>query len=214
MNLKLTFSWRVHLPHDLPLNLPELSEKESINFESQIDIFCRGRSATWSAWAVREGIYQYESQISIFWGGSRSTTWSAWAVRVGVYQYESQIDIFWGVHLPLDLPELSEWESISLNLKLPFLGGEICHLICLSCQSRNLSVWISNCHFWEGRSATWSALAVRVGINVYESQIAIFWGDTSATWSAWALRVGIYQYESQIDIFWEDLLLDLPELSE
>ena len=33
---------------------------------------------------------------------------SAWALRVGIYQYESQIAIFWGLDLPLDLPELSE----------------------------------------------------------------------------------------------------------
>ena len=97
-------------------------------------------SATWSAWALRvRRIYQYESQVTIL-GGCTSATWSAWALRVGIYQYESQITIFWGVDLPLDLPELSEEESISM----------ICHLVCLSCQSRNLSVWISNCHFWGG----------------------------------------------------------------
>ena len=90
-----------------------------------------------------------------------------------------------------------------MNLKLTFWGGEICHLICLSCQSRHLSVWILNCHFLKGTSSTWSAWAVRVGIYQYESQIDIFWVGRSATWSAWALWVGIYQYESQITIFWE-----------
>ena len=35
------------------------------------------------------------------------------------------------VDLPPGLPELSEWKSISINLKLPFSGGGlICHLIC------------------------------------------------------------------------------------
>ena len=53
-----------------------------------------------------------------------------------------------GVILPRDLSEFSEYESTSRNFKLPF-HWEICHLICLSSQSGNLSVGISNCHFWE-----------------------------------------------------------------
>ena len=60
---------------DPPLDLPELSEKE---FHIAI---LGGRAATWSTQALRVGIYQYESQIAIFW---------------------------WWVDLPLDLPELSE----------------------------------------------------------------------------------------------------------
>ena len=93
-----------------------------------------------------------------------------------------------------------------MNLKLPFCGGSRCHLICLSSQSSNLSVWIWNCFFLGGRSATWSATwsawALRVGIYHYESQIAIVQGGRSTTWSTWALRIGVYQYESQITIFW------------
>ena len=33
------------------------------------------------------------------------------------------MSIYWGVVLPLDLPELSEFESISRNFKLPFYRG-------------------------------------------------------------------------------------------
>ena len=144
-------------------------------YESQNCHFLGGRSAScsawvvrWSAWALRVGIYQYESQVTIFHGG-RSATWSAtcsaWALRVGIYQYESQI--------------------------ATSLGDRSGTLICLSSESRNLSVWISNCHFLGGRSGTWSARALRVGIYQYECQIQHFlgWGR-SATWSAWALRVG------------------------
>ena len=118
-------------------------------YESQIAISWGIDLPLWSAWALRVGIYQYESQIAIFWGG-RSGTWSARALRVGIYQYECQFSISWdGIDLPLDLPELWEWQCI----------------------------WISNCHLvrWT-RSATWSASALRVGIHQYESQIAIFLG--------------------------------------
>ena len=41
---------------------------------------------------------------------------------LGIFLYESQIAISGRVDLPLDLPEDSEWESISMNLKSPFLG--------------------------------------------------------------------------------------------
>ena len=167
-------------------------------YESQI-ILWGSRSATWSAWALRVASYQIWISNYCFPGG-RSATWSAWALRVAIYQYEFQIIIAGEVDLPLGLPpglppglpELSEQECISMNLKSPFSGGLICHLICLSSQSRNLSAWMSNCHF--------------------------LWG-WSATWSDWALRIGIYQYESQITVFQGvnlplDLPPGLPELSE
>ena len=53
-------------------------------------------------------------------------------------------------------------QSISRNFKLPF-HWEICHLICLSSQSKHLSVGFWKCQF-TGGSATWSAWALRVGI--------------------------------------------------
>ena len=81
--------------------------------------------------------------------GGRSATWSVWTLRTGIYQYQFQITILWGVDLPLDLPELSEQESISVNFKLPFYGG---------------------------RSATWSAWAHRVGVYQYQFQITILLG--------------------------------------
>ena len=81
--------------------------------------------------------------------GGRSATWSVCTLRVGIYQYQFQITILWGVDLPLDLPELSEQESISVNFKLPFYGG---------------------------RSATWSAWAHRVGVYQYQFQITILLG--------------------------------------
>ena len=57
-------------------------------------------------------MYQYDSQIAIFYRG-RSATWSAWVLRVEIYQYEYQISIFLGeldvaLDLPAGLPELSE----------------------------------------------------------------------------------------------------------
>ena len=57
-------------------------------------------------------MYQYDSQIAIFYRG-RSATWSAWVLRVEIYQYESEIAIFLGVEdlaldLPPGLPELLE----------------------------------------------------------------------------------------------------------
>ena len=57
-------------------------------------------------------MYQYESQIAIFYRG-RSATWSAWVLRVEIYWYEYQIAIFPGeldlaLDQPAGLPELSE----------------------------------------------------------------------------------------------------------
>ena len=115
------FQVAILLGVDLPLDLSEFSEQESIstNFNSP---FYGGRSASWSAWALRTGIYQYQFQIAILQGG-RSATWSAWAHWVGIYQCQFQIAILLGVDLPLDLPELSEQESISTNFKSPFYKG-------------------------------------------------------------------------------------------
>ena len=46
---------------------------------------------------------------------------------MAIYQYEAHITNFLGVDLPLDhsplLPELSERESIIINLKLPLSWG-------------------------------------------------------------------------------------------
>ena len=123
-----------------------------------------GRSATWYAWVLWLGIYQCESQIAIFWwvdvpldlppglfelsdiwihhyesanchllGGGGSATWSVtwpvWDLRVGIYEYESQIAIYqwWGRSATWSA-NWSAWGS----------------------QSRNLSVWIWNCHFLAG----------------------------------------------------------------
>ena len=49
---------------DLPLDLPEVSEKES-----QITFFQVVYLSLDPAWALRVGIYQYESKIVIFQGG-------------------------------------------------------------------------------------------------------------------------------------------------
>ena len=98
-----------------------------------------------------------------------------------------------------------------MNLKLPLLAGYICHLFCLSSQSRNLS---------------------ESGIYQYESQIAISGGYSCHlicmnSQSGNLSVLGIYQYESQISIsgrvdlpFYLPfdlplyLQLDPPELSE
>ena len=42
-----------------------------------------------------------------------------------MYQYDSEIAGFQGVHPPPGLPELSEYKSISMNLKLLFSGGRV-----------------------------------------------------------------------------------------
>ena len=62
----------------------------------------------------------------------------------------------WWVDVPLDLPpglfELSAYESIIMNLKLPSSGGG------------GSATW----------SVTWPVWDLRVGIYEYESQIAIY----------------------------------------
>ena len=109
----------------------------------------------------------YQGDRSATW----SATWSAWALRVGIYQYESQIVISWGVDLPLDLPpglsELSEYESISMNIKLEILRGVDLQVQCkVICRCRALRGWGLIVGFyqklpfgilWGGRSSSWSA---------------------------------------------------------
>ena len=166
--------------------------------------------------------------LNLSFSGGWSAVWSAWALRVGIYQYESQIVIFWGlichlVCLTSQSRNLSVWIS-----NCHFLGGGvICHLTCLCSQSRNLSVWISNWHFLGGRSAPWSAIwsawALRVGIYQYQSQIALLKGGLISHLVCHLVclssQIEIYQYESQINISWgvdlpRDLPSGLPELSE
>ena len=59
---------------DLSPGLPELSSSRNLSISNlKLPIYWGARSATWSAtwsaWALTVGIYQYESQITIFWGG-------------------------------------------------------------------------------------------------------------------------------------------------
>ena len=89
------------------------------------------------------GIYQYESQIAIFFGGRsaiRSVTWSAWVLSSNLSVWISNCHFLWGVGLPVDLPlDLPNISSQSRNLLeiaiCCFIGGYICqcicHLICL-----------------------------------------------------------------------------------
>ena len=186
--------WGVDLPLNLPPGLPELSEQQSVSMNLK-SVFWGGRSATWSAtwsaWALRAKISQYESKISVSWGvdllldllpglpelseqqsismnlksaflfitmGGRSATWSAtwsaWALQSNnLSVWICKCTVFWGGDLPLDLPTWSAWDQSEVNnllsldhLKCTVFGrGEICHLIChlvcLSSQSNNLSVW-------------------------------------------------------------------------
>ena len=61
----------------------------------------------------------------LFSEGGRSGTWSVSALRIGIYQYKSQIVIFQWVDLPPGLHELSEKESISMNIKLLFWVADL-----------------------------------------------------------------------------------------
>ena len=122
---------------------------------------------------------------SAIWSAISSATWSTWALRVGIYQYESQLTILGGLDLPVDLlPDLPKlvpllatrclYRGVDMPVDLP---PDLPKPLTVEIYEYESQIAILG-----GRSATWyatwSAWVLRVGIYQYKSQIAIFcvWG--------------------------------------